>query len=105
MPQVEQVDPNAVTQEEQPQAAPQDVEGLVVGVSDGLMQLRELMERTAGIMPEDKKRLDGIISEFRGLIQENLGASPDEQSAAPKGNTSASQLPMNAGTSEVRQAY
>ena len=42
------------------------------------MILREMLEKSPGILPEDKQRLDGVMSEFQGLIKENLSAAPGE---------------------------
>lgn len=101
MPQVEQVNPEAVTMEPQPQAQPQQIEAVVTGIQDGLIILRELMEKTPGIMPEDKSRLNNIISEYRGLITENLSAAPGE-GQAPK--PVPGQAPVEAGARAVQQA-
>jgi hypothetical protein len=100
MPQVEQVNPEAVTQEPQPQAEQGQVEQVVVGIQDGLMTLMEMLDRTPGVLPEDKQKLGNVISEYQGFITQNLGAAPGE-SGAPQ-PTEQGQVPAQQGASAVQ---
>jgi len=100
-PRVELVDPQAVTTEEQPQADPNQIQQAVVTVQDALMTIREALEKAPGILPEDKQRLDGIISEYRGFITENLSAAPGQSGGeAPVQD---GQAPVEAGARQVQQ--
>lgn len=102
MPQVEQVNPQAVTMEEQPQADPGQIEQVVTGIQDGMMLLRDALEKSPGILPEDKSTLDQIIAQYQGFVTNNLGAAPGQppspEEAAP------TQAPIQAGAAQVAPA-
>lgn len=101
MPQVEQVVPDAVTTEPQPQADPAQIQQVVTGVQDGLMLLRDALEKSPGILSEDKQALDNIIAQYSGFITQNLGAAPG-QSAAPVEAEGPGQVPVNQGAGETK---
>lgn len=85
---VDQIQPKTLTNASEQPAIPlspgKDTEELVSGIQEGLNGLNEMFSITPGITNQDKMKLQRIMTEYKELIMENLGASPGEEIKKPK---------------------
>ena len=96
-----------------PEAAPQGQapEGgggagaIIADVNTKLLEVKELMGSSPAITPQDKQRLDGIITEYQAFVRENLQGSGGAQQApaAPQAGAPAPDQPIPAGQGTVSQ--
>lgn len=83
-----------------PAAPGKPVEELVIGLQKNLVELVKLFELSPGIMLSDRVKLGNIVKEYNELVEENLGAAPNED-IKPEEPKSHDQLSMEAGIAEV----